>query len=60
MKMGQTPHCVKCKIPLLATMDWITFIKWNGIVYATYYWANCLVDYLAALIIDKFLGHHFW
>ena len=27
-------------------MDWITFIKWNGIVYATYYGANLLVDYL--------------
>jgi hypothetical protein len=27
-------------------MDWITFIKWNGIVYASYYGANLLVDYL--------------
>jgi len=27
-------------------MDWITFIKWNGIVYTTYYGANLLVDYL--------------
>ena len=27
-------------------MDWITFIKWNGIVYATYYGANLLVDFL--------------
>lgn len=27
-------------------MDWITFIKWNGIAYATYYGANFLVDYL--------------
>jgi hypothetical protein len=27
-------------------MDWITFIKWNGIVYATNYGANLLVDYL--------------
>lgn len=27
-------------------MDWITFIKWNGIVYGTYYGANLLVDYL--------------
>jgi len=27
-------------------MDWITFIKWNGILYATYYGANLLVDYL--------------
>lgn len=27
-------------------MDWITFIKWNGIVYATYYGANLLVDYM--------------
>jgi hypothetical protein len=27
-------------------MDWITFIKWNGIVYATYYGANLLVDFV--------------
>jgi len=27
-------------------MDWIVFIKWNGIVYGTYYGANLLVDYL--------------
>ena len=27
-------------------MDWITFIKWNGIVYASYYGANLLVDFL--------------
>lgn len=27
-------------------MDWITFIKWNGIVYGTYYGANLLVDYM--------------
>ena len=31
---------------LLACMDWITFIKWNGIVYATYYGANLLVDFI--------------
>ncbi len=27
-------------------MDWITFIKWNGVVYVSYYGANLLVDYL--------------
>jgi hypothetical protein len=27
-------------------MDWLTFIKWNGIVYASYYGVNLLVDYM--------------
>lgn len=27
-------------------MDWGTFIKWNGIVYTTWYGVNLLVDYL--------------
>lgn len=27
-------------------MDWITFIKWNGITYASYYGVNLLVDFM--------------
>ena len=27
-------------------MDWITFIKWNGITYASYYGINLLVDFM--------------
>lgn len=27
-------------------MDWLTFIKWNGIVYASYYGVNLLVDFM--------------
>lgn len=27
-------------------MDWLTFIKWNGIVYASYYGVNLLVDFI--------------
>lgn len=29
-------------------MDWITFIKWNGITYATYYGVNLLIDFMQA------------
>ncbi|MDZ7604423.1 MAG: hypothetical protein U5K79_02300 [Cyclobacteriaceae bacterium] len=27
-------------------MEWSTFIKWNGIIYASWYGANLLIDYL--------------
>ena len=29
-------------------MDWITFIKWNGVAYTSYYGVNLLVDFMLA------------